>query len=123
MQKNSHALLASAILAAGPVAAAATAMPVKPLPSQQDIWITGEIQRGHGQNAPGDYPLLRLNRPSTAPCIGNAVTGIVPGEAGVPDSLLLRPYPGKRVALRAYVICPDSGTQSVPKSDFVFPID
>lgn len=49
MKQRSQAVLASAILAAGSAAAAAAAAaepPLKTLPSQQDIWITGTILRG-----------------------------------------------------------------------------
>ncbi|MEZ0606765.1 hypothetical protein ACAX43_32355 [Paraburkholderia sp. IW21] len=54
MKERSSALLASAVLAAGSPAAVAAEPPLKTLPSQQDIWITGTIQRGSGQYAPGD---------------------------------------------------------------------
>jgi hypothetical protein len=48
MKKRSQALLASAVLAAGSAATAVAAEPpLKTLPSQQDIWITGTIQRGN----------------------------------------------------------------------------
>jgi hypothetical protein len=33
----------------------------------QDIWITGTIQRGKGQYAPGAYTTMLLDRPSTSP--------------------------------------------------------
>ena len=121
MKQRSQALLASAILAAGSAAAAAEP-PLKTLPSQQDIWITGTIQRGHGEYAPGDYTSLRLDRPSTSPCNDTVVTDIVLGRAGVPDPLLLLPYLGQRVAVRGRVICPDSDTRFAPTPDFVFPI-
>jgi hypothetical protein len=94
MKQRSKALLALAILAASPAAAAAAEPPLKTLPSQQDIWITGTIQRGHGQYAPGDYTTLRLDRPSTSPCNDKVVTDIVLGMAGVPEPLLLLPYLG-----------------------------
>jgi hypothetical protein len=122
MKQHSQALLASAILAAGSAAAAAAEAPLKTLPSQQDIWITGTIQRGHGQYAPGDYTSLRLDRPSTSPCNDKVVTDIVLGRAGVPDPLLLLPYLGQRVAVRGRAICPDSDTRFAPTPDFVFPI-
>jgi hypothetical protein len=74
------------------------------LPSQQDIWITGTIQRGQRQYAPGDYASLRLDRPSTSPCNDKVVTDIVLGRAGVPAPLLLLPYLGQRVAVKGRVI-------------------
>ncbi|SAL06921.1 hypothetical protein AWB81_07823 [Caballeronia arationis] len=86
MKQRSKALLA--FLAASPAAAAAAEPPLKTLPSQQDIWITGTIQRGHGQYAPGDYTTLRLDRPSNSPCNDKVVTDIVLGMAGVPEPLL-----------------------------------
>jgi len=61
--------------------------PLKTLPSQQDIWITGTIQRRNGQYVPGDYTSLRLDRPSTSPCNDKVVTDIVLGKAGVQDPL------------------------------------
>jgi hypothetical protein len=36
--------------------------PLKTLPSQQEIWITGTIRPGNGQYAPGDYTTLQLDR-------------------------------------------------------------
>jgi hypothetical protein len=122
MKERSQALLASAVLAAGSAAAVAAEPPLKTLPSQQDIWITGTIQRGNGQYAPGEYTSLRLDRPSTSPCNDKVVTDIVLGKAGVPDRLLLLPYLGQRVAVRGRVICPDSGIRFTPTPDFVFPI-
>lgn len=119
MKQRSQALLALAILAASPAAAEP---PLKTLPSQQDIWITGTIQRGHGQSAPGDYTALRLDRPSTSLCNDKVVTDIVLGMAGVPEPLLLLPYLGQRVAVRGRVICPGSDTRFTPTPDFVFPI-
>jgi len=122
MKQRSKALLASAILAASPAAAAAAEPPLKTLPSQQDIWITGTIQRGHGQYAPGDYTTLRLDRPSTSPCNDKVVTDIVLGMAGVPEPLLLLPHLGQRVAVRGRVICPGTDTRFTPTPDFVLPI-
>lgn len=123
MKERSQALLALAVLAAGSAAAAVAAEPpLKTLPSQQDIWITGTIQRGNGQYAPDEYTSLRLDRPSTSPCNDKVVTDIVLGKAGVPDRLLLLPYLGQRVAVRGRVICPDSGIRFTPTPDFVFPI-
>jgi len=123
MKERSQALLASAVLAASSAAAGVAAEPpLKTLPLQQDIWITGTIQRGNGQYAPGDYTSLRLDRPSTSPCNDKVVTDIVLGKAGVTDRLLLLPYLGQRVAVKGRVICPDSGIQLTPTPDFVFPI-
>lgn len=49
MKERSHALLASAVLAVGSAAAAVAAEPpLKTLPSQQDIWITGTIRGATG---------------------------------------------------------------------------
>jgi hypothetical protein len=60
MKERSQALLASAVLAASSAAASVAAEPpLKTLPLQQDIWITGTIQRGSGQYAPDDYTILR----------------------------------------------------------------
>ena len=123
MKERSQALLTSAVLAAGSAAAAVAAEPpLKTLPSRQDIWITGTIQRGSGQYAPGDHTSLRLDRPSTSSCNDKVVTNIVLGKAGVPDRLLLLPCLGQRVAVRGRVICPDSGIRFTPTPDFVFPI-
>ena len=122
MKERSQALLASAVLAVGSAAAVAAEPPLKTLPSQQDIWITGTIQRGNGQYAPGEHTSLRLDRPSTSPCNDRVVTDIVLGKAGAPDPLLLLPYLGQRVAVRGRVICPGSGIRFTPTPDFVFPI-
>ena len=123
MKKRLPALLASAILAAGSAATAvATEPPLKTLPLQQDIWITGTIERGNGLYAPGDYTTLRLDRPSASPCNDTVVTDILLGKAGVPDPLLLLPYLGQRVAVRGRVVCPDSGIRFTPTPDVVFPI-
>jgi len=63
IEKRSQVLLAPVVLAAGSAATAVAAEPpLKTLPSQQEIWITGTIQRGNGQYAPGDYATLRLDR-------------------------------------------------------------
>jgi len=123
MKKSSQALLASAILAVGSAATAvATEPPLKTLPLQQDIWITGTIERGNGQYAPGDYTTLRLDRPSTSPCDDKVMTDVLLGKAGVPDPSLMSPYLGQRVAVRGRVICPDSGIRFTPTRDVVFPI-
>jgi hypothetical protein len=123
MKKRLQTMLASAVLAAGSTAAAVAAEPpLKTLPLQQDIWITGTIQRGSGQDVPGDHTSLRLDRPSTSPCNDRVVTDIVLGKAGAPDPLLLLPYLGQRVAVRGRVICPGSGIRFTPTPDFVFPI-
>jgi hypothetical protein len=123
MKKSSQAMLASAVLAASSAATAVAAEPpLKTLPSQQEIWITGTIERGNGQYAPGDYTTLRLDHPSTSPCNDTVVTDILLEKAGVPDPLLLLPYLGQRVAVRGRVICPDSGIRFSPTPDVVFPI-
>ena len=123
MKKRSQALLASAILAVGSAATAVAAEPpLKTLPSQQDIWITGTIERGKGQYAPGDYTTLRLDRPSTSPCDDKVVSDTLLGKTGVPDPLLMLPYLGQRIAVRGRVICPHSGIRFTPTPDVVFPI-
>ena len=124
MNKRSHALLAWAIVIAGmlPVTALSAVPPLQMLPLQQDIWITGTIQRGNGQFAPGDYTSLQLDRPSTSPCNHKVVTDIVLGKADAADPMLLLPYLGQRVAVRGRVVCPDSGVRFTPTPDFVFPI-
>jgi hypothetical protein len=62
-------IAAAAVLVAGslPVIALAAAHSLRTLPAQQDIWITGTIQRGNGQYAPGAYTTILLDRPSTSP--------------------------------------------------------
>ncbi|MEA3113210.1 MAG: hypothetical protein QOG58_3009 [Caballeronia sp.] len=123
MKKRSQALLASGVLAAGSAAKAVAAEPpLQTLPSQQEIWITGTVERGNGQYAPDDYTTLLLDRPSTSPCNDKVVTTILLGKAGVPDPLLLLPYLGQRVAARGRVICPDTGLRFTPTPDIVFPI-
>jgi hypothetical protein len=122
MKKRSQTLLVSAVLAGSAATTMAAEPALKKLPSQQDIWITGTIQQGNGQYAPGDYTSLRLDRASTSPCNDRVVTDIVLANTGVPDPLLLLPYLGQRVAVRGRVICPDSGIRFTPTPDFVFPI-
>jgi hypothetical protein len=98
--------------------------PLKTLPSQQEIWITGTIERGNGEDAPGDYTSLLLDRPSTSPCNDKVVTSILLGKAGVPDPLHLLPFLGQRVAVRGarhlsgfrYPVYADAGR---PISDLV----
>jgi hypothetical protein len=123
MKKRSQALLASAIVAAGSaVTAVAAELPLKTLPSQQEIWITGTVERGNGQYAPGDYTSLRLDRPSTSPCNDKVVTSILLGKAGEPAPSLLPQYLGQRVAVRGRVTCPDTGIRFTPTPDVMFPI-
>jgi hypothetical protein len=111
MKNRSQALLALAALAAASAATAmATEPPLKTLPSQQETWITGTIERGNGEYAPGDDTTLRLDRPSASPCNNKTVTNILLGKAGVPEPLLLLPYLGQRVAVRGRVICPDTAS-------------
>ncbi len=118
MQKHSHAMLATAVLAAGRLTAAAAETPLQTLQSQKDVWITNMIQRGHGQYAPGDDRSLRPDRLLTSPCIDKVVTG----KAGVSDPLLPLPYSGQRVAVRQPVICTDPDPRFTPTYDFVFAI-
>jgi hypothetical protein len=96
------------------VIALAAAQPLRTLPAQQDIWITGTIQRGNGQYAPGAYTTILLDRPSTSRCDDKAVTEVLLGKAGAEAPLLLAPYLGQRVAVRGRVICPDSGIRFTP---------
>ncbi|KWO81522.1 hypothetical protein [Burkholderia ubonensis] len=116
--------LAAAALAAGafPAAVVAVAPLPRALPAQQDIWISGTIQRGSGQFAPGDYTTIRLDRPAASPCSDKVVTDILLGQAGTAEHLLLLPYLNQRVAVRGRITCPDSGIQFAPTPDFVFPI-
>ena len=124
MIKRSHALLASAVVLAGSLSVTAVAAepPLKTLPLQQDIWISGTIQQGNGQYAPSDYTTLLLDRPATSPCNDRVVTDILLGKTGGADPLLLLPDLGQRVAVRGRVICPVSGIRFTPTPDFVFPL-
>ncbi|KVU46129.1 hypothetical protein WK68_05690 [Burkholderia ubonensis] len=124
MKVRSRGRLAAAALAAGafPAAVVAVAPLPRALPAQQDIWISGTIQRGSGQFAPGDYTTIRLDRPVASPCSDKVVTDILLGQAGTAEHLLLLPYLNQRVAVRGRITCPDSGIQFAPTPDFVFPI-
>ncbi|KWC16233.1 hypothetical protein WL48_05310 [Burkholderia ubonensis] len=124
MKVRSRGLLAAAALAAGafPAAVVAVAPLPRALPAQQDIWISGTIQRGSGQFAPGDYTTIRLDRPAASPCSDKVVTDILLGQAGTAEHLLLLPYLNQRVAVRGRITCPDFGIQFAPTPDFVFPI-
>ncbi|AOK21385.1 hypothetical protein [Burkholderia ubonensis] len=124
MKVRSRGRLAAAALAAGafPAAVVAVAPLPRALPAQQDIWISGTIQRGSGQFAPGDYTTIRLDRPAASPCSDKVVTDILLGQAGTAEHLLLLPYLNQRVAVRGRITCPDSGIQFAPTPDFVFPI-
>lgn len=99
-----------------------TSAPVRTLPLQDDIWITGTIQRGSGQYAPGDYTTILLDRPVTSPCSDKVVTDILLGIGGNPAPTLLLPYLDQRVAVKGRVSCPRSGTQFSPQPDVVFPV-
>ncbi len=96
--------------------------PQKTRPSQQEIRITGTIQRGKRQYAPGDYTTLRLDCPSTSACDAKIVSDIPLGKSGVPDPLVMLPYIGQRATVRGRVICPDSAIRFTPTLDVVFPI-
>ncbi|KVD41169.1 hypothetical protein WI84_06665 [Burkholderia ubonensis] len=124
MKVRSRGRLAVAALAAGafPAAVVAVAPLPRALPAQQDIWISGTIQRGSGQFAPGDYTTIRLDRPAASPCSDKVVTDILLGQVGTTEHLLLLPYLNQRVAVRGRITCPDSGIQFAPTPDFVFPI-
>ncbi|UXU85401.1 hypothetical protein ACN22W_33290 [Burkholderia theae] len=124
MKVSSRGLLAAAALAAGafPGAVVAVAPLPRTLPALQDIWISGTIQRGNGEFAPGDYTTIRLDRPAASPCNDKVVTDILLGQAGTTEHLLLLPYLNQRVAVKGRITCPDSGIQFAPTPDFVFPI-
>ena len=102
--------------------ALAASSPVKTLPLQDDIWITGTIQRGNGQYAPGDSTTILLDRPASSPCNNKVITDILLGERGAPAPTLLLPYLDQRVVVRGRVTCPKSGIQFSPQPDIVFPV-
>ncbi|WP_180736529.1 hypothetical protein [Paraburkholderia sp. PGU19] len=114
--------MAALISSAWPEGTMPASPPSRTLPLQGDIWITGTIQRGSGQYAPGDYTTILLDRPSTSPCNDKVVTDILLGQGGTPAPTLLLPYLNQRVAVRGRVICPDSGIQFSPQPDVVFPV-
>jgi hypothetical protein len=99
-----------------------TTAPVRPLPLQDDIWITGTIQRGSGQYAPGEYTTILLDRPASSPCSDKVVTDILLGIGGTPGPALLLPYLDQRVAVKGRVSCPKTGIQFSPEPDVVFPV-
>lgn len=45
--------------------APSTSSPLRTLPLQGDIWITGTFQRGRDRYAPGDYTTILPDRPAT----------------------------------------------------------
>lgn len=96
--------------------------PLRTLPLQNDIWITGTVQRGSDRYAPGDYTLILLDRPATSPCSGKVVTDVLLGVSGTPGPTILLPYLDQRVVVRGRVTCPSSGIQFSPKPDVVFPV-
>lgn len=96
--------------------------PLPTLPLQHDIWITGTVQRGSGEYAPGEYTTITLDRPSTSPCNDTVVSDILLGQGGEPAPTLLLPYVNQRVAVRGRVTCPNSGIQFMPQPDVVFPV-
>ena len=124
MNSWSFAVLAALamIASSGSQGALATSQPLRTLPMERDIWLTGTIQRGNGTLAQGDYTTIMLDRTSTSPCDDRAVTNILLGERGTPAPTLLLPYLNQRVAVRGRVICPGSGIQFAPQPDDVFPI-
>ncbi|KUZ67600.1 hypothetical protein WI73_02100 [Burkholderia ubonensis] len=122
MKVRSRGLLAAAALAAGAFSGAVVAVAPRALPALQDIWISGTIQRGNGEFAPGDYTTIRLDRPAASPCSDKVVTDILLGRADTTEHLLLLPYLNQRVAVKGRITCPDSGIQFAPTPDFVFPI-
>ncbi|CAN7748334.1 hypothetical protein LJR267_010384 [Paraburkholderia hospita] len=123
MKKRLPVLAMAALIAsAWPEGTMSASPPSRTLPLQGDIWITGTIQRGSGQYAPGDYTTILLDRPSTSPCNDKVVTDILLGQGGTPAPTLLLPYLNQRVAVRGRVICPNSGIQFSPQPDVVFPV-
>jgi hypothetical protein len=83
MRNRSHALFASATLAAGSAALAMAAEPpLKILPLQQDIWITGTVQQNAGQFLPGNQTTLQLDFPAMSPCDNHVVTAVMLDKAG-----------------------------------------
>ncbi|CAL8480890.1 hypothetical protein [Caballeronia sp. S22] len=102
--------------------ALAASSPVKTLPLQDDIWITGTIQRSNGQYAPGESTTILLDRPASSPCNNKVITDILLGERGAPAPTLLLPYLDQRVVVRGRVTCPKSGIQFSPQPDIVFPV-
>ncbi|AOI68497.1 hypothetical protein [Burkholderia ubonensis] len=122
MKVRLRGLLAAAALAAGAFSGAVVAVAPRALPALQDIWISGTIQRGNGEFAPGDYTTIRLDRPAASPCSDKVVTDILLGRADTTEHLLLLPYLNQRVAVKGRITCPDSGIQFAPTPDFVFPI-
>jgi hypothetical protein len=99
-----------------------TSSPLRTLPLQGDIWITGTIQRGSDRYAPGDYTNILLDRPAISPCSDRVVTDILLGVSGTPGATLLLPYLDQRVVVRGRVTCPSSGIQFSPQPDVVFPV-
>ncbi|SAL62484.1 hypothetical protein AWB74_03217 [Caballeronia arvi] len=99
-----------------------TSAPVRTLPLQDDIWITGTIQRGSDQYAPGDYTTILLDRPAASPCSDKVVTDMLLGIGRTPGPTLLLPYLDQRVAVKGRVNCPRSGIQISPQPDVVFPV-
>ena len=125
MRNRSHALFASATLAAGSAALAMAAEPpLKILPLQQDIWITGTVQQNAGQFLPGNQTTLRLDFPAMSPCDNYVVTAVMLDKAGPAEPLLLLSRRGQRIALRGRVTCSSSGVRffPMPEPDYVFPI-
>jgi hypothetical protein len=117
--------LALAALAAASAGTAMAAEPsLKTLPLQQDIWITGTVQRDAGQSLPANQTTLQLDRPAISPCNGHVVTALVLDKAGPADPSLLLSRRGQRIALRGRVTCSSSGIQfsPMPEPDDVFPI-
>ncbi|AQH05074.1 hypothetical protein A9R05_39245 (plasmid) [Burkholderia sp. KK1] len=99
-----------------------TSSPLRTLPLQGDIWITGTIQRGSDRYALGDYTTILLDRPATSPCSNKVGTDILLGVNGTPGATLLLPYLYQRVVVMARVTCPSSGIQFPPQLDVVFPV-
>jgi hypothetical protein len=125
MKIRSHALFASATLAAGSAALAIAAEPpLKTLPLQQDIWITGTMQPHAGQLLSGNQTTLRLDFPAISPCDNHVVTAVKLEKAGQAEPLLLLSRRGQRIALRGRVTCSSSGVRfsPMPEPDYVFPI-
>lgn len=69
------------MLGVGAAATEVVAEPPQKTCRRNRSWITGTLQRGKRQYAPGDYTTLRLDRPSTSACDVKIVSDILLGKA------------------------------------------
>src|SRR5471032_2948288 len=125
MKKRAQAVLALAVLAAGSAATAMAAEPpLQTLPLQQEIWITGTVQRSAGQFLSGNQTTLQLDRRTISPCNGHVMTAVVLDKASPAEPSFLQSRWGQRVALRGRVTCSGSGIRfsPMPEPDDVFTI-